>query len=312
MDLRRELVFDIGAIVTLNVLLAFGVIGLFVRMGPAIEQILEENVASIVAAEEILAIFAAAGDAPLGATQAAQVQAALDRAAANVTEASEGPVVAAMARDLPAAVLERGEARGRVVQGAGRLSAINHAAMRTVDEEAQRLGAAGAWSAVLVGFLSLLLSLFVLARLRRRVLLPVLEIHEVLGEASFVGKRRCRPREAALEITHIAEAVNGILDDRAARWLGGSRGTEGALSESSEKGVHAALTTLLGEQRGSAVVVDEEGRILRANSQALAVLAGPEGDRLREALRPGSPRAPWIATALPGGLGWICRIEPQS
>lgn len=336
MDLRRELVFDIGAIVALNVVLAFGVIGLFVRMGPAIEKILEENVASVVAAEEILAVFAAAGDAPLGPAQETQVRGALERATANVTEEAEGPVLAAMSRDLPVAVRERGDARRRVVDGAGRLSAINHAAMRAVDEDAQRLGAAGAWAAVLVGFLSLLLSLFVLARLRRRVLLPVLEIHDVLGEASFVGKRRCRPRESALEIGRIADSVNGILDDRAARWLGGSRGAEGVVPESSERSLHAALVALLGEEGRPALVVDEDGRILRANASALAALAGSDGERLREALRPATvesqqpgaagtdvqagggvepahaPRAPWKVTALAGDVGWICRLDGPS
>jgi hypothetical protein len=104
MELRRELLLTIGTLVLLNLSLAFGAIGLFVRMGPAIERILQENVYSIIAVEEILTELADAGSAPLPPGARAQVNQALDNAKRNVTEEAERPVLIALKRNLPSAM----------------------------------------------------------------------------------------------------------------------------------------------------------------------------------------------------------------
>ena len=322
MDLRRELILSIGAIVILNMILAFGVIGLFIRMGPAIELILKDNVYSIVAAEEVLAVFAAAGDAPVGGAGEARVRDALGRARSNVTEDEERPVLDAIEASLAAALAERGEARRRVIERTGALISVNREAMRRVDEEAQRLGAAGAWAAVLVGFLSLVLSLVVLGRMRARFVLPVLELYEVLTDAKGEGKRRCRPRQAPVELRRAAEAVNAILDARVAATAaeqtppGGRRG----MPTGDRSAVGTALVALLERQDEVMLVLDQAGEIVRANAPALQALAGPEGSALRVALRaaqpeesgekvlPSAPGSPWRAEPLPGRTGWICTL----
>ena len=53
MQLRREFLVGLGILVVLNVLFAFGAIGLLLRMSPAIERILKENVSSGEAADEM-------------------------------------------------------------------------------------------------------------------------------------------------------------------------------------------------------------------------------------------------------------------
>ena len=68
MDLRRELITIIGLLVALCVLLAFGSLALFDRMGPAIDRILQANVYSITAAEEARVLVASAGEGPIDAT----------------------------------------------------------------------------------------------------------------------------------------------------------------------------------------------------------------------------------------------------
>ena len=52
-------------LVGLNLLLSFGAIGLLTRMTPAIAQIMERNGQSIKACEDLLTLFALAGDHPL-------------------------------------------------------------------------------------------------------------------------------------------------------------------------------------------------------------------------------------------------------
>jgi hypothetical protein len=216
MDLRRELSLMMGSLVLLNVLLAFGVIGLLVRMGPAIERILQENVYSVVAAEEILVELASSppGITPPAAATA-RIDAALARAKSNVTEPAELPILARIDASLAAERAGAPGARGALVGAVKDLIEINQRAMGKVDREAQQLGRAGAWAAVLVGLLSFMLSLFVLGRMRRRFAAPLLELHAVL-EAALVGERfrRCQHRDAPVEVRRVLASVNRILDDR--------------------------------------------------------------------------------------------------
>ena len=225
MDLRRELLLTIGTLVLLNLLLAFGAIGLFVRMGPAIARILEENVHSIVAAEGILADLGAAGDTPLDAAAELRVRQNLAQAQQNVTEAEERPILALLQQQLPNAIAADLPARQKTVHLLQQLIQINRDAMRHVDEEARRLGAAGAWAAVFVGFVSFLLSLLVVVRLQKRVLRPLVDLHEVLDDAQRGNQlRRCRPSDAPREVLQVTQSVNALLDERLRRQLRHDRG----------------------------------------------------------------------------------------
>lgn len=214
MKLRTELLVYTALLAGLNLLLAFGAIGLFVRMGPAIERILRENVASIDAAEEILIEFATAsgGMTPEGR---GRVETALKTIRTNVTEADESPVIARIEQRLDGAARGDAEARTAVIEDLRRLIAINRKAMTAVDEEARRLGAGGAWAAVFVGALSFGLSLLVIVLLRRRLLEPLLELHAVLAAARGGDRfRRCRAFDAAIEVKQAAQSVNTLLDER--------------------------------------------------------------------------------------------------
>ncbi|MEZ4272352.1 MAG: hypothetical protein R3C68_13285 [Myxococcota bacterium] len=215
MELRRELLLTIGVLVLLNVIFSFGAIGLFARMGPAIDRIIQENIISIVAAEEILAEFAESRSAGLSPTATARVQQALSNAKRNVTEEEERPALAAIERNLPEAILGELNARAQVVTFARQLIRINREAMRGVDSEARRLGNAGAWAAVFVGFSSFLLSIFVVARLQKRFVQPLVDLHQVL-EGVHQGNRlrRCRATDAPHEVIQVTQSVNRLLDER--------------------------------------------------------------------------------------------------
>lgn len=215
MALRRELVLALGALVALNVMLAFGSIGLFVRMGPAIEQILEENVDSLVAAEEILAELAATGGNDASPQARARIAEALRRAEENVTEAGEITVLETVRANVDAALNGDRPATVVVVRALEALMKINREAMHAVDEEAKRLGRAGAWAATFIGIFSFLLSLVAIARLRTRVIEPLAELHDVL-EAVHEGDpyRRCRPCDAPQELQQVRNVVNTLLDER--------------------------------------------------------------------------------------------------
>jgi len=205
-------------VVLLNLLLAFGAIGLFIRMRPAMERILQDNVYSIVAAEEILAELAETGSASLTPTAQARARRALTNAKRNVTEQEERPVLAALESALPAAMAGDAQGRRQAVASIRKLILVNREAMRKVDREARRLGEAGAWAAVFLGFLSFLLSVVVVVGLQRRIVLPLTDLHEVLLRAREGDRlRRCRLGEAPKEVLQVSQAVNYLLDERLSR-----------------------------------------------------------------------------------------------
>lgn len=214
MELRREFLLTIGALILLNLCLAFGSIGLFVRMGPAIAHILEENVYSIVVAEEMLAELAETYG-PMGPDAISRVRRLLVEAHGNITREEERVVLATLERSLPSVMDGDPDARRQAVRSLRELVRINREAMHHADEEARRLGNAGAWAAVLVGFLSFLLSIVVVVRLQRRFLRPLAELYEVLERARQGDRfRRCKLVDAPQEVVQVMQSTNRLLDER--------------------------------------------------------------------------------------------------
>ncbi len=303
MDLRRELLTTVGLLVILCVLLAFGSLALLDRMGPAIEQILRANVYSTAAAEDALVVVANAGDRPLDAAARAQLRGALDRLEGNVTEDAERPILAAVEASLDSASAAPGDARVAMIAGLVELAEVNRAAMRRADEDARRLGRAGAWVAALLGLVGLCAGLLVYRRARERLLLPIVEIDEVLASVrGGTAHRRCRARKASAELTRIATAVNRLLDERAENLRTAFRDLSPQLS--------SALLTFLEERPAPTFIVDRGGAILRANERGLDALTGPIGGTLRERLHAaaasGEEQPDLEVRPLGNFLGYIC------
>lgn len=227
MTLRAEIRAGVGVLVALLLVVAFAAISLLGRMSPAIETILRENVVSLEAAEEMLAVMAAPGErASEGARR--RYEGALGRAEQKVTREDERPVLAELRR-LSAAAL-RGEVAvvSRTVALLRRLAEINREEMRRRDLEAQRLGVAGAWAVVLLGLLGLLLATFFVRRLVRRLLRPLAELQQTLAAAAGGdARRRALVERAPLELLQMAAALNALLD-RGLASGGDSRSPRGA------------------------------------------------------------------------------------
>jgi len=309
MGLRRELLIAVGTLALLNLLLAFGAMGLFLRMSPAIGRILEENDFSIEATEDALAVLASTGGGEVPGEGRDRIRAALARARSNLTEPEEVDVLASMDRRLDAALEGDAEARADFVRGCESLLDINRSAMERVAREAQRLGRAGAWAAAFIGILASALCLLLARRLRIRVVAPVREIHEALkvhGEGEAF--RRCLVLDAPTEIRRVAGAVNRLLDARMGE--GGKRVPgDGAEAE------RAALLGLLDRHEGGAVFVDATGTLRAASAEVLERLAGPGGEGIRAGFtslprEEGTADLPFEAIRVRNGYGWICFLNP--
>jgi len=222
MGVRAAFYTGIIVLVGLQIVTAFGAIGLLGRMSPAIEQILDENVASNEAAEEMLAVLAL-GPEEGGTRERFAIE--LERARSNITEPGEVPVIDAI-EDASGRLFDGDAiARRTVVGGLIDLVHINRAAMRQTQHEAQRLGVAGAWAAVVLALLGFAASVLVLRRATAAVLDPLAELEQTL-DAFRQGNpfRRCRGTGASEEMRRVLDTVNELLDEahrHGRAWPGG-------------------------------------------------------------------------------------------
>lgn len=281
MRLRVELSLGLGALLALQLLTAFAAIGLLSRVSPAVAQIIEDNVYSIEAVEEMLAVLA---DHPDQTTAEERFYGAHERAASNVTEAAEEPLLAAILRESPAAFDGDEAARAETITALRELGRVNRASMEQRDLQAQRIGITGAWAAVMLGFTSFLFGATVYRRLRARLEDSLLEVDDALQAARGGDPlRRCAQVDAPEEIVRIADNVNWTLDHILA---------PGASAIPEE---HAALLVLLDRQPGPAALLDGD-RVLAANNAAI--------DRIAADDPPGADG--WEVVAVPGTTLRLC------
>lgn len=280
MRLRREASLGMGAILGLQILLSMMAIALLTRMGPAIERILEENVYSGEAVEEMLAALASApADTPGGPPAA--FDAALARARANVTEHAERPLLETIESRRAAAFAGDMSARERVITALRQLGQVNRDSMIRADKRAKRLGQAGGWAAALMGALALGLGILVYRRLRTRLELPIEELRRTMQRIRAGNlQARCSLAEGPTEVMQIATDVDWLLD----RWLaasaraqsGAGAGPEAEAEDKRGDELRRLLCWLLDERARPTVVLDADGDRVAASKDALA--AQPAAD----------------------------------
>ena len=211
MQLTKGLRLAFLALLALHLVSAFAAIGLLGRMKPAIKRVIQQNVYSLEAVEAMLGELA---KGELGEEE--HFAAALERAQDNITNEREAPLVAQVRDRMGDVFVGDVQARALVVTDLRELAELNRADIVAANQEAKRLGSAGAWAVAILAFLTLVAGLVALRRLDRRVLLPLEELHDVLlavrrGEP----RRRCQPMNvAASELARSMAMINRLIDDR--------------------------------------------------------------------------------------------------
>jgi hypothetical protein len=303
MTTRRDLLLGVGALVALQLLTSFSAIGVLTRTAPAVAQVLEANVYSLAACEDLLGVLGRAGGEAATPGERARAASALERLRLNLTEPGERELVEQAESRLPASLEGDLAARRDAVSALLRLGDLNRAGMRRADAEMQRLGAAGAWFAVALAVGAFLLSMLTVRRLERRLLAPLEELGRVL-ESTRAGRwqRRCQPVAAAPDVKRLLEGVNEVLDTRL------EPGRPEGMGRRAER---AALLHLLDARPGARFVVDRSGRVAAASRAGLAALAGQGGDALRERLAAlageeaaGAETAPGVESLADAGWLW--------
>lgn len=276
MQLRREALLGIYSLVVVHIVTAFGAIGLLSRMSPAVENILEENVYSNEAAERILATLALADPTP-ATVMRERFDSNLQRLRNNITEAEETPVIDEIERALAEVVNGELPAREEAVRGLLKLISINREAMVKADEDAKRLGTAGAWAAVFLALVGFACSVVVVSGIRQRILSPVEDLSATL-EAARHGDlhRRCKKWSSPAEVRTALTEVNKLLDERLERM---------AVAQAESNAGRIIALHLMERSEAPTFVLGSQGEIVLANQKALERLSRDEGGRLRRHLR---------------------------
>jgi hypothetical protein len=274
MNLTRSLRLAFALLLATHLLMAFGAVALLARMKPAIQRIIDENAYSLEAVEEMMAVLAEANGAPVEEPSAERYRAAHARAATNVTDPRELPVLEALARDLDGTLEGDPRTRRASVESLKALGTINRDDMLRTDRSAQQLGSAGAWAVVFLALLTLVGALVAIRRLDHRVLHPIEELYEVVHRSHRGdAHRRCRPGlGAASELGEIMQTMNTLLDERER-----TRFPAPDVEESCDR---AALLHFLDERPTPALILSDRGRVVAANAAGLDALA--ERPELRE------------------------------
>jgi hypothetical protein len=212
MTLRSRYLTGIVALVVIQLLTAFGAVGLLTRMSPAVQEILAQNVYSTEAAEDALmaVLLGLEDDADHPRERFLD---AVSRARQNVTEDGEVPAIDDLERWGRLALAGQPGALSGVVEAAERLTTINREAMQRASTGALNLGNAGAWAAVALTLGGFLISIVVARHTIFGVLEPVEELEDVLRSYRAGDRyRRCQGRAASQEMRRVLSAVNTVLD----------------------------------------------------------------------------------------------------
>ena len=274
MKLRREARIGIGAIMVLQFALSMMTIALLSRMGPAIERILQENVRTEEAVEQMLAELSHAHT-----TRAVpqEFSHALERASNNITEEEEKPLLEIIARKHILAFSGDAAAREEVIEALRDLGEVNRRSMSRADNRAKRLGQTGAWAAALLGAIALGLCVVIYQQLRLRIELPIEELRRTthsLRQGNL--QARCPKSDAPAEIKQISRDIDWLLDHSL------RASAHEAPRERGESDLRRLLVYLLDAREEPIVVLDATGRRVASNRAALD-MATPERGNARDA-----------------------------
>lgn len=201
-------------LIGINLLMAVGTIGIFIRMAPAIDVIIEHNDRSLKACEEMLAALATSGTGTaLPAENANVFRSAFERAKSNVTEPEEPRILEKIESRMEPLLNGEMASREMVVADVLELGRINREAMAAADRRAQLLGRAGAWGVVFMALSAFLAGVIFIRSLTRRVVLPLQEIHDVIAaQRNGETMRRCAGADLSPDVAVVFTGINELID----------------------------------------------------------------------------------------------------
>jgi methyl-accepting chemotaxis protein len=198
---------------TLNLIMAFGSIWIFMRMAPAIEIIIEQNEKSLYACEEMLSHLAMVNEKAEVKQLQTAFSKALERAKNNITEKEEPAAIEAIGQNYVEAFAGSIEGKEKTISAIHHLIEINRDAMFKADRQARQFGNAGAWGIVFMASAVFIAGVVFMRSLKRNLVKPLEEIHSVIQDIrNGDNMRRCTGVDVPQDIKSIFSGINEVLD----------------------------------------------------------------------------------------------------
>lgn len=214
MKLLHSVRIGVWLLILLNLLMGFGSIWFFLRMAPAIDNIIRKNTNTLVLCEKMLSSVAQRSeDSDAGKQNQKDFVAALKQARENITEEGEPRAIEVITNNFRGAFAGNEASLQRTLQAIIELSNINKKAMVLEDRKARRLGSAGAWGVVFMATGVFIVTILLMRGIRRNLLYPIEEISEVVS-ANLNGDslRRCFGANASADVRVLYSRINEVLD----------------------------------------------------------------------------------------------------
>lgn len=215
MRLAHSMRLGAWVLIGLNLLMSFGSIWVFMRMSPAIEIILDQNVTSLQTCEEMLASLIRSSNENKYDAESSRESfvAALNKAQHNITEDDEPDAIKSIKLSYIKAFEGDTVEIKNTVDAILRLGSINREAMVESAWKARQFGTAGAWGIVFMATAVFLAGILFVRSLKRNLTNPLEEIHSVTtAMRNGDTMRRCTGTDLPKEVNQVFSELNEVLD----------------------------------------------------------------------------------------------------
>ncbi len=215
MKLSHSIKISISFLVSINLLIAFGAIWLFMRIAPAIDLIVKNNVSSLESCQGMLASLIPTENESIAKKNFRIFEYNLKKAKDNALKNSERVRVNTIRRNYKKAFDNDIESRSHIMLAIDQLARINKDAIFKLEKKAMQLSKTGAWGIVFMAGMMFLLSMLLLQRLNKKFLYPVEEIYDVMKACKNNDNlRRCTGVNMNEDMKLIFDETNKLLDER--------------------------------------------------------------------------------------------------
>lgn len=270
MEVRRDVLFGLLTLIAFYIALCFAAVGLQQRLEPTLSTIKDRNVVSIVSAIELLVI--------LETEDRASMEALADALVRNETEEGE-KLIALRIRDILAHDLRKHtDEYQQLVRDLDEIIQINQTAMLSYSDQAFRLAQGGGWVLITLASIGIWGTWFIIRRLRQRIVQPLERLAETMRRGrSGTTRMRAYAQQAAYEIREAADALNTLLDERAANYE--------RRHDKISRPERNIVVALMEKVPFPTWILDENGEIRAANQLGMESQQGHTGRRIKGYLR---------------------------
>lgn len=288
MTLQGHIRSGILLLLAMQVLTSFGGVLLLGRMGPAVGGITGQAIQTLELADHQV-YHLILQDKPSFDEDMTTLQ--------ELASPENQAILSELTPSIPPAFTGDTTAVRRLLEGLFRIQDVERDRMQAREATAHQLAAAGAWVMVLLGLAGFMANLWVLGRLRSRLVGPLVDlVASVDAAARGDRRRRCRSHQDLAELGDLADAVNRLLDQEPPdAWTGGAPAPATPPALPPERPALLAAMDLL---EAPLVYVTAEGSLLAANAQAQELLAGSAGPQVLARLADGADTQPWLDRSL--------------